>query len=110
MGTFTGLSIPEFLVRFVLAVLAVYRLTHAFALETGPFALFANVREWVIKHYQGKPDAWQSQFVQCPLCQSFWGGLIAALLVFPIVGLVDVLLIGAAISGGVLIIHLVLYK
>jgi hypothetical protein len=107
---FTELSIPEFLVRFALSILAVYRLTHAFSTETGPFAIFANFREWVWKRYKNNGDAWQVQFVQCPLCQSFWGGLLAALLVFPVVSLVDTLLVWVSVSGGVLVLHLRLYK
>ena len=108
MGIFSVMSIPEFLIRFLLSGLAVYRLTHAFALETGPFALFANAREWIIKKFPG--DTWQAQFAQCPLCQSFWGALLAALIVFPVIDVRDTFMIWGSLSGLILIAHVALYR
>lgn len=97
-----------FVIRFLLVALAVYRLTHAFALETGPGALFVNAREWIIKRYGH--ESWQAEFARCPLCQSFWGGLIGSALCFPWTGVIDWLLIGVAVAGVVLVVHNWLYK
>lgn len=104
MGSFTELSVAAYVLRYILAVLAVWRMVHAFSMETGPFALFVNAREWVIRRYGY--ESWQSEFVRCPMCQSFWGGAVAALIGFPLISVGDTLILWAAISGGVCLLHL----
>lgn len=110
MGTFAGLPLLEFLLRFVLVGIGVYRLVHAFTLETGPFAIFANLREAVIRHYAGQKEPWQVEFIQCPLCQGFWAALVGALIFFPVVSALDTIIIWWALSGMILILHLLIYR
>lgn len=94
--------------RYLLVVLAVWRVAHAFALETGPLAAFVNAREWIIKRWGF--DSWQAEFARCPLCQSLWIGLALDLLFFPLTPLGDFVLLWLATSGGVTLLHLLVYK
>jgi hypothetical protein len=62
---------------FVIAAFAVYRVSRMIALETGPYRVFETLRGQVYNHYGS--DSWQSEGINCPLCISFWVGLIVAL-------------------------------
>ena len=62
--------------NFVLAALAVYRVSRMIALERGPFSVFENMRGWAFERF-GK-DSWIVEGVGCPLCLSFWVALVAA--------------------------------
>lgn len=70
----------ETVIPFVLASLAIYRLSHALASEDGPFALFSRWRKfWLDREVrQGKPN-WITDGFHCIMCISFWGGIIAAI-------------------------------
>jgi hypothetical protein len=102
----------NFTVRFIITALAVYTFAHAFAVMTGPFAIFDRAREWLIARYGYK--SWQAEFSRCPICQSFWLGLIAAALMFPfsftLAGIVEWGVIGAALSCVTIMLHLTLYR
>ncbi len=104
--------IDNFIVRFILATLAVMYITSAFALETGPLAILDNGREWVIKRWGH--ESWQAKFVRCPICQSFWAGLVASFVCFPpvlsVAGIINFLLIGVAIAGLAMIVFNVIYS
>lgn len=63
--------------ELIIKALAVYRLAHMLALETGPLALFERGRAWASDRWR---IAWVMEGVQCPLCLSFWLGLLAAAL------------------------------
>lgn len=84
---------------YLVAVLAIYRLTHALTLEDGPFDLFARWREWV---GQG---SWVGRGWHCTLCLSFWWSMPLGL--FPPFGFVIGWLGGA---GLMLVIHRLLYR
>lgn len=83
----------------LLALLAVYRLATDFAGERGPYDVYARLRGRVMARYG--PDDWRSEGIGCPICWSFWLGLIAGLVVeFSPMGL----LYGLAIAGAVALI------
>lgn len=82
--------------ELIIAVLIVYRLATDLALEGGPFDLYAKLRGRVMVRYGA--DDWRSEGIGCPICWSFWLGLIAGLVVEPSpLGL----LYGLAIAGAV---------
>lgn len=57
---------------YLLAALAVYRLSRMIADEYGPFNVFLKLRT-AAKHYaRGRADNWLWKGVTCPLCLSFW--------------------------------------
>lgn len=45
-----------------------------FALEGGPFNLCFMTRSWIVQ--SGTPD-WIAEGLECPMCISFWLGLMA---------------------------------
>jgi hypothetical protein len=59
--------------QYLLLALAVYRVAHMVALEDGPADAFARWR-----HRVGQ-RSWVGRGFHCPLCLSFWLGLLAAL-------------------------------
>lgn len=63
--------------EFLIKALAVYRLAHMMALETGPLALFERGRAWASDRWRIE---WVMEGVACPLCISFWLGIVVALL------------------------------
>lgn len=85
----------------ILAILAVYRLAHAIALEDGPFDIFAKVRDGL---QADKQATWLQRGAACPLCISFWLALPAAWLIGG--GLLEWL----GIAGAVMVLHIVLYR
>lgn len=94
----------------LLATLAVYRVSHMLAQETGPFALCYRFRSWVGDKavvpglpMQKQPHAWIIEGVTCPLCISFWLALPAAL--FVTVDWWTWSLVWLGIAGGVLVLH-----
>jgi hypothetical protein len=60
--------------KFLINALAIYRLSHALALEDGPGACFALARRRVALR-PGMP-AWIVEGVECPFCISFWLGFL----------------------------------
>lgn len=84
--------------NFVVAILAVYRLSFLIAREDGPFDLFARLRARV---GQG---TWVGRGLHCVLCVSFWLALAAAL-ALRLATYTETLLAWQGIAGGVLFIH-----
>ena len=87
--------------QLLLAVLAVYRLSHAVAYEDGPADAFTELRARVGQGH------WIGRGLHCPLCISFWLAFVPALvldhsLTLPLTGL--------GIGGAVLVLHLALYR
>lgn len=70
----------EFLIA-ALAVFATYRLATDLAWESGPLGAYAALRGRVMAAYG--PDDWRSEGVTCPICWSFWVGLLITALVLP---------------------------
>lgn len=58
---------------FLIAALAVYRISRMLAVEEGPFKVFTTLREWP------PHDSWVARGLECPLCVSFWVALPIAL-------------------------------
>jgi hypothetical protein len=81
---------PVFWARFVLAVLATWRLTHLLAREDGPADLIARFRIKLGTGLLGK-------LMDCFHCLSFW--VAAPLALYVCRGLVDRLIVWLAISG-----------
>ena len=67
------------MLAFVIASLAVYRLSVMLALELGPLNAFAELRGAVWRYVRGRSDHWLWKGINCPLCLSFWLGWLAAL-------------------------------
>lgn len=64
-------------VGFLIFSLAVYRLATDLALTSGPFGLYEHWRGWaMLKWHQ---HVWVNEGVHCPICLSFWIGLVGAL-------------------------------
>jgi hypothetical protein len=63
------------LVWVLISGLAVYEASRSIASEEGPFSLFLRLRD------RAGQATWLGRGIQCGSCLSFWGGLIAALLV-----------------------------
>lgn len=80
---------------FLVAALAVYRVSYLIAQEEGPLSIIAKVRGKI----DPDQDNWLGRGVRCVACVSFW------------VSLIIVLLIGASwlewlgVAGGALVIH-----
>lgn len=58
---------------FILASLAVYRLSRMITDEEGPFAIFTTLRRWF------PPIDWVGRGLECVMCVSVWVALLAAL-------------------------------
>lgn len=69
------------ILTLLLAVFATYRLATDFAWEAGPFGWYAAMRGRVLAAYG--PDDWRSEGATCPICLSFWIGLLVTMLVLP---------------------------
>ncbi len=65
------------IVRFIVASFAVYRLSRMLALEKGPFEIFEEWRGQVARRFGTL--SWVTEGFACPLCLSFWIGLVFAL-------------------------------
>lgn len=61
------------LTTFVLAALAVYRLSRMLTDEEGPFMIFTKLRGLA------KPDTWVGRGLECIMCMSVWVALAVAL-------------------------------
>lgn len=61
----------------IIAALIVYRLATDFAGERGPYDLYAKLRGRVMARYGA--DDWRSEGIACPICWSFWLGIVAGL-------------------------------
>jgi len=90
---------------FILVALAVYRVSHMFASETGPFGACEKWRNWIFKRLwvDGKqtkeqPHYWMIEGVGCPLCISFWFSLVAFWFGWGIVGWLGM-------AGAILVVH-----
>lgn len=60
---------------FCLIALAVYRGSYMLAKEEGPFSIFLKLRDKV----DPLQITWLGRGIRCPMCVSFWAGIIAAL-------------------------------
>lgn len=67
------------MLAFLIASLAVYRLSMMIAFERGPWNAFIELRGAVWRFVQGRSDHWLWKGVNCPLCISFWLGWLVAL-------------------------------
>lgn len=82
---------------FILALLAVYRVSHLLTQEDGPFDLFSTLREKLGQ------ATWVGRGAACLLCVSFW---LSALPAFYLARTyVEFALYWGGIAGGVLVIR-----
>lgn len=63
------------IIDFILAALAVRRLTYLVVHEDGPFDMAVNLREATVDRLG--PEHWITQGINCPFCVSFWLALTA---------------------------------
>lgn len=84
--------------RFVIAILAVYRVSHMVALEDGPWDAFTELRERIGQR------TWFGRGFHCVLCISWWLALPAAIAIVPREPAFW-LLLWPAVAGGVLLLH-----
>lgn len=80
---------------FIVAVLAVYRVSYLIAQEEGPF----GIASWLRGKIDPDQSNWLGRGVRCVACVSFWISAIAALLINATWGE------WLGIAGGVLVIH-----
>lgn len=66
-------------ISLTVATFAVYRLSRMIAIEEGPLDIFMNMRGLVYHRFEQR---WIRQGVTCPLCISFYVGLVAAIILF----------------------------
>lgn len=88
--------------RFLIAVLATYRLAYLAAVDDGPEFVFLKLREWALNRYGDKD--WRTKGVYCVLCLSFWFALPVVLLTEP-PNKRQLILDWLAVAGGVTLIH-----
>lgn len=87
--------------EFILAALAVYRVSRMIAMEDGPADVFARLRD------KAGQSNWIGRGLNCPMCISFWLGFITA---WPIANSFYFWVIGAlAMSAVTVIIHKRIY-
>jgi len=86
--------------RFLLALLALYRLAHLLVVEDGPFLLAIRWRSWVC----GQLDEWLCDGVTCVWCASFWLAWLVAWLL-PVSRYEDYVLNAWGLAGGALLLH-----
>lgn len=89
------------LIIWVAAVLSIYRISHAVAMEDGAFDIFSIIRN---RFHQSN---WISRGLHCVLCISAWLSAIPAFLIHWTV--LDPILAWLSIAGACLIIHKKLY-
>lgn len=83
---------------FVVAALAVYRLSKMIAEDRGPFDLLLKLRN----HFTG--EDWISDGIRCHKCLSFWFGWIAAI-PLPWTWWPEYVLLALALSGATLMLE-----
>jgi hypothetical protein len=84
------------LVELIVGVLAVWRLTHLFQAEDGPWELFVRLRQIAGSGFWG-------QLLDCFYCLSLWFSLPAALILTRTWH--DALLLWLALSGGAILLE-----
>lgn len=82
----------QYVLTFVVAALAVYRLSIMIATEYGPFDVFERVRNWLPK------TSMFGKLLRCPFCVSMWLGFVGSALL-PWWGFVWYLTVAFALSG-----------
>jgi hypothetical protein len=63
--------------QLLVLALAVYRASYMVAVEEGPFSLFSWLRSKFDQ--SGKQETWYARGIYCPICISFWTGIIASI-------------------------------
>jgi hypothetical protein len=86
--------------RFILALLTLYRLAHLIVLEDGPFLLAIRWRTWVCRQQEG----WGCDGVTCVWCASFWLAWPIALLL-PRNSRQEYVLNALGLAGAALLLH-----
>lgn len=67
------------MIDLLLAAFAAYRCANMFALEDGPFDVFAAIRARIDPEQQ----TWIGRGLNCPLCIGVWVSLVCALVIQP---------------------------
>jgi len=98
--------------RFVIAVLASYRLAFMLAFEDGPLSVFATLRGLTVYDRKGNARSgvvWESltELFLCPYCLGVWCSALMTLLVTPLSAFSFVLWLG--IAGGQSALHYILH-
>ncbi len=81
--------------RFILAVLACFRLAELVAIDDGPGDAFLRFRLWCARHSKNL-----SEFMKCPYCLSLWFAIPMIFCVLVSSPVTDLILIGLGIAGG----------
>lgn len=92
----------EITFRFLLAVLACYRLTGMIVYDDGPAGIFARLREWAGVYDLGEnlqPRTGMGRFFECPHCMGVWVALVVTVGVFWERPLYELPLFWLAIAG-----------
>lgn len=66
-----------FIIYWLAAILAVYRLAYMVTADTGPARIFQRLRWWIHSRYGA--ESWQYEGATCFFCQSVWYAAPAAI-------------------------------
>jgi len=99
--------------RFILAILATYRLAQFISYDDGPLFIFARLRKWADRQAKIEQDnsikrGWMQSLtggLNCPFCIGVWAAAVCAVLVTFPNKLGDIFLTWLAIAGGQAIIE-----
>lgn len=89
-----------FLLRFVIAVLACYRLAQLVAIDDGPYFIFDRFRKEIGKRAADGDTLWVNlaELTVCPFCLGIWFALPLAVWVGGTI--IEIIIIWLAIAGG----------
>lgn len=105
MTGMVALSPVDFLIRFFVCVLAIYRVAYDLAEQDGFARWCFYVREFVMRRTTA--SSWERGFIRCPLCWSMTIATFVVPVLFPVVSIAGYLLTVLSLSGGVLLFHFV---
>jgi len=93
----------NFEVRLVLCILSCFRIAQLFALDDGPFYIFAKLRER-IGVSASKDDCRtirtnMADFINCPFCIGVWVSVLIILPLFVVTTVGDIVLLWLGVSG-----------
>lgn len=94
---------------FVMAVLATYRVSHLVVTESGPFDIFARLRQATYNRFYEKAGHWIYEGIVCVYCVSFWMAWLVALLLRSSGFDLPVWFSALAIGGGCVLLHKIMY-
>ena len=108
----------EFVLRFILAGLACFRLSELIPIENGPFHIFIRLRCWLDNKERfeiypiWKSELWATlkDLAYCPFCQGVWYAILLTVFLFFPTWITDFILVVFAIAGVQTILEMVINR